>query len=151
MALAELQFHNTALTTLFSDATPQWDDDDADFAWALLGSGYTQSDTDTTWGDISANEITDTDYAQQAVTTRSVSNNAGEAQFSSDAADFGSNVSIEAKYLALVQGTAGSLAAGDKVIGTIDLDDSSGTATVFSANGEFKITPHANGFWRIAQ
>lgn len=151
MAVAAMQLHNDALATLFQDDASQWDDENVDFAWVLLGSGYTQSDTDTTWGDISANEISDADYAQQEVTGRAITNNAGEAQFSSDAADFGSNVSIEAKFLGLVMGTAGNLAAGDKVIGTIDLDDSSGTATVFSANAEFSIGPNASGFWRIAQ
>lgn len=151
MAVAELQLHNDALVTLFKEANAQWDDSASDFTWALLGSGYTQSDTDTTWGDVSANEISDSDYAQQAVSGLTITNNAGEAQFDSDPADFGSNVSIEAKFLVLVQGTATALAAGDKIIGTVDLDDSSSTATKISRNGAFKITPHANGFWRIAQ
>lgn len=149
MALAPLQLHNTALATLFADDTPQWDDDTADFAWALLSSDYTPSDTHTTWGDVSANEISYDDYSQQAVTGRSVDNNTGEAQFDSDPADFGDPVSMQAKYLVLVVGTAGSLASADVVIGTVDLDDGGGSVT--AANGEFKITPNANGWFRAGQ
>lgn len=149
MAVAALQLHDDALITLFSDATPQWDDADADFAWALLSDAYTPSDAHTTWGDVSANEISYDDYSQQAVTTRSVDNNSGEAQFDSDPADFGDPVSMQAKYLVLVVGTAGSLASADKVIGTVDLDDGGGSVT--AANGEFKITPNANGWFRARQ
>lgn len=150
MAVAALQLHNDALITLFQDGVSQWDDSDVDFTWALLSSAYTQADTDTLWSDVSANEISDGDYAQQAVTTRTVANNAGEAQFKSDPADFGANVTIEeAKYLVLVAGTATSVAAGDKIIGTIDLDDGGGI--VFANNGEFSITQPAAGWFRAVQ
>lgn len=51
---------------------------------------------------------------------------------------FGASVTISAKYLVLVKGTAGSLTAGSVLVGYCDLDTSGGsvssTASQFAVN-----------------
>lgn len=106
-------------------------------AAVLLGSGYTPSAAHSTFADISAQEISDADYAQKAVTGQTVTGAGGTV--TADCADisFGASVTITAKYLALVKGTAGSLVSTDKLVGYCDLNSSGGT--VSSTSGAFSV------------
>lgn len=108
---------------------------------ALLTDSYTPSGTHDTWSDVSADEVTDSDYAEKALASESVTGSSGTVTVDSGDISFGSSVTITAKYLVLVLGTAGSLASTDKLIGYCDL--SSGGGSVSSTAGNFSVdTPN---------
>lgn len=113
----------------------------------LLGSGYTPSAAHSAWSDVSANEIADSGYAEQAVSGQTVTLASGTVTVDSGDISFGTNVTLTAKYLVLVQGTAGSLTAASKLIGYCDLN--TGGGTVSSTAGAFSVnTP--NGLFTAA-
>lgn len=113
----------------------------ATLAATLLGSGYTPSAAHDTWSDVSSNEITDSGYSEQAVSGQTVTLASGTVTVDSADISFGSSVTLTAKYLVLVLGTAGSLAGTDKLVGYCDLNSSGGT--VSSTAGAFSVnTPN---------
>lgn len=105
---------------------------------ALASASYTPSATHSAWSDVSANECADTDYAQKTLGTVTLIESGGTVTY--DAADisFGTSVDITAKYAVFVKGTTGALAAGDLLIGYVDLKSGGGAAnstnSVFSVN-----------------
>lgn len=114
---------------------------------ALLSSSYTPSATHAAWSDVSAQQITDSGYAQQAVTGQTVTGSSGTVTVDSGDISFGSNVTLTAKYLVLVAGTAGSLTSTSQLIGYCDLN--TGGGTVSSTAGAFSVnTP--NGLFTAA-
>lgn len=107
----------------------------------LLTSAYTPSAAHATFADISADEVTDTDYAQQAVTGQSVTDGAGTVTTDTGDVSFGSAVTITAKYFVLVKGTAGALTAASELVGYCDLD--TGGGSISSTAGPFGVnTPN---------
>lgn len=103
----------------------------------LLGSGYTPSAAHSAWSDVSANEIADSGYVEQAVSGQTVTLASGTVTVDSADISFGSSVTLTAKYLALVLGTAGSLVSTSKLIGYCDLN--TGGGTVSSTAGAFSV------------
>jgi len=113
----------------------------------LLGAGYTPAASHSTWADVSANEIADSGYVEQAVSGQTVTLASGTVTVDSADISFGTSVTLTAKYLALVLGTAGSRSSTDKLIGYCDLN--SGGGTVSSSAGAFSVnTP--NGLFTAA-
>lgn len=108
-------------------------------ACALLGSGYTPSAAHDTWSDVSANEIADAGYAEKVLSGQTVSGSSGTVTVDSGDISFGAAVTLTAKYIVFVKGTAGSLVAGNTLVGYCDLNTASGTATVSSTNGTFAV------------
>ena len=126
-------------------------DFDADtMVMILLGSGYTPDvATHITYADVSASEIADADYAPQVLGTAAVSEETGTVTVDSANVSFGDPVTIEAKYAAVVRRDGASLASGDLLLGYVDLNTDSGTATVSSTNSAFSVnTP--NGYYAAA-
>lgn len=113
----------------------------------LLGSGYTPDvAAHSTYADVSAQEIADADYAPQVVANIAATESGGTVTQDSDNISFGDPVTIEAKYAVFLKRAGASLAAGDLLLGYVDLDDSSGTATLSSTNDGFSVnTP--SGLW----
>lgn len=106
----------------------------------LLGSGYTRDvAAHSTYSDVSAQEIADADYTAQVVGSIAFSESAGTVTADSADISFGSAVTIEAKWAVFVQRAGVSLAAGDLLVGSVDLDDTSGTATVSSTSSTFSV------------
>ena len=105
---------------------------------ALLTSSYTPSADHSTWADLSDNEVADADYTQTALGSVTLTQSGGTVTYDCADVSFGSDVSITAKYAALVKGTAGSLTGTDVLIGYVDLDTGGGsvssTNSVFSVN-----------------
>lgn len=101
---------------------------------ALLTSAYTPSAAHSTWGDVSTNEVAaGGDYTQKAVTGQSVTGGAGTVTVDTADISFGSAVTITAKYLVLVKGTAGALTAGSVLVGYCDLNTGGGTVSSTAA------------------
>ncbi len=102
-----------------------------------------------TYSDISADIITDGDYAPVVIGTKTVTIPAGdEVLYNCANISFGATVTITAKWCVLVKRAAGALAGTDLLLGFADLNTSSGTATASSTGGPFVInTP--NGLFGI--
>jgi len=102
--------------------------------------------TENAYSAISANECSDVDYAQVALTGKTIAVEGDRVRFNCAKIDFGASVSISARYLYLVFGTAGSLVAGDRILGHIDL---TGTGNASSVSAEFSVTPPATGLFEV--
>ena len=107
----------------------------------LLSDAYTPSASHSTYADVSGSEIADADYSPQGVTGKTVTY-AGGVKVDSDDIQFGTEVSITAKYLVLVQQSGGSLASSDSLIGYVDLNTS---GNLSSTNSVFSVSPSESG------
>ena len=63
--------------------------------------------------------------------------------------EYGPSVTIEAKWLVVRTGAA-TATGSHKLVGAVDLNTASATATVSSTNGDFTIQWNANGLFTIA-
>ena len=138
------------------DSTFDWDGTEQTVFYArLLKQPYTLDATDSIWSDVSAQVVTDGDYAGELIAAGNMVVNGGTStatgnlDYTTDI-DFGPSVTITAKWMVIAEGTATTPQAGDKLLGVVDLNTASATAVVSSTNGDFKITPHANGFFTFA-
>lgn len=130
---------------------------DNDIDWAadaitavLLGDGYTPDRAaHSTYDDIDGEEIADGDYAQVQIAGKAVAVNGTTTRVTHSAIDFGDPVTISAKYLAYVVGTAGALDTGGRVLGVVDLNDGGGELA--SSDGEFSFTPDASGLFYFSR
>jgi len=103
----------------------------------------------TQFSHIKAEEIAGYDYARKQVTGQALSLVDGSVRFTSDTIQFGNPVTIgPVKYLALVFGSAGTLADSSVLLGLADLAPSSGA--VESQNSGFAITPPAEGWFSLS-
>jgi len=115
------------------------------FKVLLTTSSYTPAATHSTVSDIT-NEVTDSDYSQQTLANITVNETGGTVTFDSDDISFGSAVSITAKYAVIYDDTH----ASDALMCYVDLDTSSGSASVSSTNSTFQITINASGIWTLS-
>lgn len=139
--------------TLFNQAKAWFFD--GTFDWAndthyceLLKTAFDEAVTHDTWSDISAQVVTDGDYAPELMATEAVNGGTGTATGNCDAGNtsFGTNVTITARYGAVRTGAA-TATGTDKLVGFVELD----TATdVSSTNGTFEVQWHASGLWTFA-
>lgn len=144
MAAGSFTFYNSGKLNSLNGSI---DADTDTLVMVLLGSGYSPDvAAHTTYADISGSEIGDADYSPQVISGAAFSESAGTVNFDSDDVSFGTSVSITAKYAAVVRRDGASLASGDLLLGYVDLNTDSGTATVSSTNSDFSVnTP--SGFY----
>lgn len=116
------------------------------FRALLTTSSYTPDvDADVDISDITNEVAGGGDYARQTLTTVSVTRSGTTVKFTSDPIDFGSAVTITAKWLVIYDDTH----ASDALLGFVDLNTGGGSAT--SSNGPFDLTPDGtNGWFTIA-
>lgn len=148
MAVGNFTLYNTGKESLLTDNANQIDWANDTIVATLLGTGYTPSLTHSTWADLSANQIADAGYAPVALTGKTSVLSAGKILWDCADISFGTNVTLTAKYVAIVKRAGGSLTGTDRIIGYCDLNDASGTATVGSINSTFQVnTP--NGLFDV--
>lgn len=95
--------------------------------------------------DVVANEISDTDYNRLTdLTSRAVAQVGSNVEYDSDAASFGTTVTISARYLVVAKWITND--ADSPLLWIVDLD---GTGNVSSSNGIFRYTPSANGWLQV--
>jgi len=133
-------------------ANRQWNDAAAgNIMWCLCGNGYTPSATHTTTTNL-ADLIASGDGAPMNATGLAIDNatTPGTTYYDSADANFGSTVTITAKYLIAVQPiTAGTFSATtSKLLFYVDLDTSSSSAEVSSTASEFIIIAPTNGWFK---
>ncbi len=152
MALGTVTKYNGLEKQIAADTNRQWDDATAGhIMFCLCSNAYTPAATHSTTADL-AGLITTGDGAPLAATALAIDNTttAGTTYFDSDDANFGSAVTITAKYFIAVQPvTAGTFdAATSKLLFYVDLDTASGTASVSSTASDFVIYAPTNGWFK---
>ena len=110
---------------------------------------------DNIYSDISGDECADSDYtasfAEGLVLTATVTEpSAGIVMVDMSQADFGSAVTIAARYFYIVRRAGASLVAGDLILGYMDLNDG-GAANVSSTTSDFKVDANASGLYRVTK
>jgi len=139
MAISSAILFDSALDVLFTAGGTWWDDATRASAFVLVKDSLSISGTLSTYGDIAGHEVTDPDYAPIPCANRTVTRQSGVLYFSSDAADFGSTVTITAKYLVCLYGDSANLSGTDPLLWYVDLNTGSGSVQVQSAL--FRVTP----------
>ena len=139
MAVGNFTLYNTGKEALLTDNANQitWASDT--IVAVLLGAGYTPAATHTQWSDVSAQHVTGTNYAPVALANKTSTRSSGTILWDCDDINFGANVTVTAKYIAIVKRVGGSLTGTDQLIGYCDLDNASGSATVSSTNSTFQV------------
>lgn len=151
MALGAVTKFNQMESVLLANADRQWDDATAGSCMFVLAKDtYTVAATHTTISNVG---IADTDYiatgdgAPVAVATPTIdaTTTPGTTYLDSDPANFGSTVTITAKYLLCVQPVvAGTVASTSKLLWYVDLETLGGSKS--STSSDFLINQPANGW-----
>ena len=97
--------------------------------------------------DIVANECSDGDYSRLNLTSQAITLTGGKIRFDAAQMDFGSAVTISARYLYIAK-NAGGADSANAIIGHFDLNDG-GSTNVSSTSSDFKVDFHANGMYEI--
>lgn len=143
MSVGPLLSHDTGFKSLLG--SDDWENDDY---YAVLATTDETPDraSQVDYEDI-LNECDDADYDQVALTGKSVSVSDTNVQFTCDKISWGSDVTISGRYLYILKGTAATPAAGDEIVGHIDL---TGNGNASSTNAEFSFTPDStDGLFEI--
>ena len=154
MALGSVTPYNQAFKILLGDAGRQWDDATAgSLFFCLADETYTPSAAHTTTNDLSTALISAGNGAPIAVTNAAVDDTteAGSTFLQSDNANFGTDVTITAKYLICVQPVTANTFSGttDKLLWYCDLNTATTSSTV-SSNPDFAILQPVNGWLKLA-
>lgn len=99
----------------------------------LLVGAHTPTQIKALYSDISANEIVDVGYVRQALSGQAISANGKQRFFTSNPVNFGANVTLTAKYLYILKGTAAAPVGTDPILGWIDLNEVGGNLTAITA------------------
>jgi len=111
--MATVTAYNSGLLTLTDGSTAFA----TDACYAILVNGYTFSAAHTAYSDVSASELADVDYAQEALTTKTVAVDTNKIVYDCDDISFGTTVSIgPADGIVIIKGTAGAANAGDDLL-----------------------------------
>lgn len=147
MAAGSFQLYNTGKESLLTDNANQitWATDTV--VAVLLGTGYTPDAAHSTYADISAQVITDGDYAPAVVSGKTSTLTADKILWDCDNISFGDPVTLTAKYVVLVKRAAGALAGTDRLIGYGDLNVGAGL-TASSTNSVFQVNT-TNGLFDV--
>jgi len=120
--------------------------DNGTFYAVLVSSTYVYSAAHTTYADVSANVITDTDYAPVALTGNTVALvETDDVLYDSADISFGNPVTIDASggHMIILAGSSAAPAAGDLLVFAREMASPSA-----STNSEFTVTT-PNGIYRI--
>ena len=145
MAVGSPEFYNDALEQAV--VADNWETDNH-YA-ALMTSSHTFTATHTTWADISANEVSQAgDYAPVDLTGEAITEAAGVVTIDANQVDYGSAVTITARHIVVLQGTAGAQSGTDRLVFSAALDD---TADKSSTADDFKVDWNASGIATFTQ
>lgn len=151
MAFGALVRYNKFPGISQEDNQYEWADSSAGaYMFGLVGASYTPDAAHITAADLGANLITTGDGSPINVTGRAVVYTSdGKCWFNSAAANFGSAVTITAKYIVCMMPVATGVHAGtSKLCWYMDMNVGAGL-TVSSTSSTFVINPPANGWFSI--
>ena len=120
----------------------------------LVDTAHTPDVSEELYSDISGDECTDADYSQQLITGKCVAYNVDDEirachdkiNFAADAP--GGTGTIAGRYAYYVYGSPGLLMPSSRILFHIDL---TGDGNAQSENGEFSITPNAEGLYTMTK
>ena len=117
------------------------------FQAVLITAAHTAAVTDDTWSDVSASEATGTGYTTEgvAVSPLSVSRTGAITTVDSATNPSWNPATVSAKYLYVVRRAGGALAAGDLILGYLDLNTGGGNMSAIA--DEFSVTWPATGLF----
>lgn len=148
MSVGQVQLYNQAFSLLAADANTQWDAAaSTSFTFILAASTYTPADTHTTVANLG---VADTDWIQTGdgapivVPTRSITSVSGATRFLAGNANFGSSVTVTAKYLVCIEGDT-TVTSTDNLLWYQDLSQEGGSAS--SSTSDFVVQAPANSIW----
>jgi hypothetical protein len=152
MSVGTVTKYNSLEKYLFDTGGRQWNDAAAgNIMFCLCGSGYTPAATHETTADL-ADLISSGDGAPIPATGLAIDNTTtpGTTYYDSDDANFGTAVTITAKYMVCVQPvTPGTFSATTgKIIFVIDLNMADSSATVSATGSDFVVYAPANGWFK---
>ena len=132
----------------FQTAKQAFDFENGTIEAILLDNAYTPDTANhTVIGDVSADEIGDTDYSRQTLANKSITKDAsGRTVYDADDVDFGNSVSISARYMVLALNTG--TGSTSYLMGYVDLNDG-GSSNVSSTNSDFDVAFSADGIYRV--
>lgn len=150
MAIGSVVTYNGFVKQVSGDANRQWDDATAgNIMFCLCSNAYTPSRAHSTTSDL-AGIITAGNGAPISATGLSINDTdvAGETRYKSNSADFGSVVTITAKYLvAVMPETAGVFSSSTgKLLFYVDLNTASASSSAIAVDGPFVIDAPASGW-----
>jgi hypothetical protein len=141
-----VDLYNDAVEKI-GDQTYDWVNDN--HRVALLGSGYTITQTHSTWADVSGQEVTGTNYVaggkdmvNEAINTATD----GTAKYDADD-DSWTGSTITARYAVVVVGLAATTTGTDPLVCVVALDT---TTDVSSTAGTFKVQWNADGLFTLS-
>lgn len=153
MAIGQVTKYNGFQKNLMKANGRQWDDPAVgNLMFVLATEAYTPSAAHETAANIGAALITTGPGAPINLTGQSIDDTTtpGRIYFDSNPANFGSNVTISAKYLICVQPiTPGTFANTAKLLWYVDLNTLTPTSIANSINSVFRIDPPENGWLRV--
>lgn len=117
----------------------------------LLSASYTPGrTTHSLWSDVSAYEVTGTNYSAGgvALANKTMTHSGGTGTWDADDVSW-TTATLTAKYVALVRRAGGSLVSGDLLIGYMDLNTAGGSSTVSSTNSTFAVQWSASGIMTV--
>lgn len=130
--------------TLTYDGKLNWlngsiDPDTDTLVGVLVLNAHTPSlENDNLYSDISANECADGDYAPVVLTGVALTRSGATVKLDANLVNYGDPVTIAARYIYVVRRATGTLAAGDLILGYMDLNDG-GSANVASTASTFSV------------
>ena len=151
MSVGQVQLYDPCFERLCQDADTQWDvTATGNFYWILVKDTYTPADTHTTVADLG---VPGTDWIntgdgaplERGATNVSIDNATGVIQFKAASANFGSAVTITAKYLVSAVGDSTAPVGTDIILFYQDLSQEGGSAQ--SQSSDFIVNAPANNIW----
>lgn len=131
MAVGTFTFHDNGVEDAVTGSA-NWATDDH---YAILVGGYTQSDTDDTYSDVSGDELADADYDAQDLSGEAETRSGDTITIKANPVEFDDPVSIgPASHIIILMGTAAAKSGGDKIVGSMDLDGAESVAGEFTVN-----------------
>jgi hypothetical protein len=146
MAVGPFLSHHTGFASLLS--TDNWTTASAYYAVLATTTESPNRATQVDYEDI-LQECADAGYDQVALASCTCAVSGTDVKFDCAKITFGSDVSLTARYLYILKGTAASPANADEIIGHVDLD---GSGNISSVSAEFSFDPDAtNGLFLVNQ
>lgn len=152
MTVGPVVLYNGA-TDVLKTSSRQWDDaTPGNIMFALVNHTYTPYATHATLANV-ASYITSGDGAPINATGLVMTTQSnGYLYCTSDPANFGSSVTITAKYLIAIQPvTAGAATTTSKLIFYVDLDTTSSGNNVSSSAAPFSVVPPVTGWFEVTK
>jgi len=122
----------------------------------VVDTAHTPDVAEDEYSDVSGDECGDTDYSQQEVEGKTMAYNVdNEVKVTHDKVNFtadapGGRGTMAGRFVYYLFGAPGALAPTSRILAHLDLN-AAGGENVSSENGEFSVTPHADGLYVVGR